>query len=193
MFYSSEKNTCYDPAYRGDYERSGAWPSDAVEISDELFAEVVLRRPPEREMQPGPDGLPILVDRPGPTAGELRTAARACINQWRDQQERAAIVFDHAGHRWDASLQVRDRLNATLGSLNAYGLPAGFFWTDADNIDVPMTQLELQALAEAHERASFARGWQIHARQRELKRQVDAANAEELASFRPDWPGTAAA
>ncbi|WP_148716683.1 DUF4376 domain-containing protein [Chitinolyticbacter meiyuanensis] len=122
-----------------------------------------------------------------------RATARAQINYWRDTQERAAIVFDHAGHRWDASLQVRDRLNATLGSLNAYGLPAGFFWTDADNIDVPMTQLELQALAEAHERAIFARGWQIHARQRELKRQVDAANAEELASFRPDWPGTAAA
>ncbi|WP_432719829.1 DUF4376 domain-containing protein [Jeongeupia wiesaeckerbachi] len=125
------------------------------------------------------------------TLESLRAAARERINVWRNQQERAVVSFPHADHRWDGGLVVRERLNTTLGTLKAFGVPAGFFWTDADNIDVPMTQLELQALYEAHERAIFGQGWKIHQRQRELKRQVDAAGAVWLRAFVPDWPVSA--
>ena len=68
------------------------------------------------------------------------------------------------------------------------GLPEGFFWTDADNNDVPITQPELVALNAAHETAITAQGFCIHARQREMKQAIDAMSRAELEAFQPGWP-----
>ncbi|BCL75378.1 hypothetical protein JHS3_11140 [Jeongeupia sp. HS-3] len=181
----------FDADQRADYEVAGTWPDDAVEISDALYRSLMAPRDDGKVMDVSPDGMPALVDPPPPApvpVDALRQLARDAINQWRDRQEQGVIQFEHAGHRWDGGLKVRDRLNTTLGTLKAYGVPDDFFWTSADNIDVPMTHLELQALYEAHERAVFYQGWQIHQRQRELKRQVDAADAVWLQTFVPNWP-----
>eukprot|EP01034_Spumella_vulgaris_P002276 gene2276-2959_t len=92
----------------------------------------------------------------------LRTAARVQIEQWRDTQEQAGLVFAHDGRAWDGGLIVRQRLQPVV-SLQA--LPTGFFWTDHDNHDASMTLQQLRDLSAAHEEALVARGFQIHARQ----------------------------
>lgn len=118
----------------------------------------------------------------------LRDAARSSVNVWRDAQEQAPLVFEHAGRRWDAGLRVRDRLRPTLNAAKQAGaLPEGFFWTDADNVDVPMTVPQLELLAEAHEAALVAHGWKIHARQRAMKQEIEAMDEVALSAFVPTW------
>lgn len=116
----------------------------------------------------------------------LRMALRDQINAWRDVQEAATIVFEHAGRRWDGGLAVRTRL---LPMLSLPALPPGFFWTDADDNDVPVDAAALAALGAAHEAAIVTQGFAIHVRQRAMKAEIDAlGDAAALQAYEPAWP-----
>ena len=116
----------------------------------------------------------------------LRMALRERINAWRDAQEAATIVFEHAGRRWDGGLEVRTRL---MPMLSLPALPHGFFWTDADDNDVPVDLPDLAALSAAHEAAIVAQGFAIHMRQRSMKAEIEALeSADALAGYTPGWP-----
>lgn len=116
---------------------------------------------------------------------DARDVARGRIEAWRDEQERSGIVFEHAGRAWDGGPAVRQRMQPMLA---LPGLPDGFFWTDADNNDVPVTLADLGALCAAHELAIIGKGFDIHKRQRLLKASVDAMeSADELQAFVPGW------
>lgn len=80
MHYSASTNTCYAAEFRADYEASGTWPADAVEITLDLYRAVVSNRPVNKIMVPGPDGLPMLADPPAPTLAEAQSAALAAID-----------------------------------------------------------------------------------------------------------------
>lgn len=117
---------------------------------------------------------------------DLIEEVRGKINGWRDAQEQAPIVFEHAGRRWDGGLVTRQRLKPVL-SLPA--LPDGFFWTDADNNKVfGLTLADLHALDAAHDAAIVAKGWAIHARQTAMKEEIDTLDANELATYIVGWP-----
>ncbi|MBU3823468.1 MAG: DUF4376 domain-containing protein [Candidatus Oceanisphaera merdipullorum] len=104
-----------------------------------------------------------------------KVAKTVLINQWRDQQERENLQFDHAGHNWDGGIDSKSRMDETLALATATGgLPDGFFWTTANNMDVPMDLAALQALASALAAARGLRGFEIHARQRQMKAEVEA-------------------
>ncbi len=108
--------------------------------------------------------------------------AHARIESWRDAQERAPIVFEHAGHAWDGGLQTRQRLQPVV-ALEA--LSDGFFWTDADNNDVPVSLADLRALNAAHEAAIVLRGFEIHAAQRAMKSALETLELAQLQAFDP--------
>ena len=119
----------------------------------------------------------------------LRDTARAAVNAWRDVQEAATIVFAHAGRRWDGGLAVRTRL---MPMLSLPVLPEGFFWTDADDNDVPVDAAALAALGAAHEAAIVTQGFVIHVRQRAMKAEIDAlGDAAALLVYAPGWPDQA--
>ena len=119
----------------------------------------------------------------------LRMALRDQINAWRDVQEAATIVFEHAGRRWDGGLAVRTRL---MPMLSLPALPPGFFWTDADDNDVPVDAAALAALGAAHEAAIVTQGFVIHVRQRAMKAEIDAlGDAAALLVYAPGWPDQA--
>ncbi|HIB0833372.1 TPA: DUF4376 domain-containing protein, partial [Escherichia coli] len=64
-------------------------------------------------------------------------------------------------------------------------LPEGFFWTDAENNDVPMKSEELIALSEAAEQAMFTKGLEIHVRQRTMKKEIEAlGDAEAILAYK---------
>lgn len=111
-------------------------------------------------------------------------SARAAIERWRDAQERASMLFEHAGREWDGGLAVRARMQP-LVALGA--VPAGFFWTDANNNDVPTDFAALQALNLAHEQALVAQGFAIHQRQRAMKEALPTLTDEQLQAFEPGW------
>lgn len=114
-----------------------------------------------------------------------RELVRDRISAWRDAQEQGAITFTHAGRTWDGGLAVRIRLKP-VAALPA--LPPGFFWTDAQDNDVPLSVAEIQALDAAHEQALIERGWAIHARQRAMKAEIEALDAAGLAAYVIGWP-----
>ncbi len=98
------------------------------------------------------------------------------IEEWRNKQENQTFQFTHAGRQWDAGLITRQRIQPVLGLSQ---LPEGFFWTDSNNVDVPVTMAYLQALAQAHEEALVIKGFEIHAQQRAMKNSVEAATSKE--------------
>lgn len=124
---------------------------------------------------------------PDPPALEsVRAQVVAKINTWRDVQEQAQIVFEWGGRQWDGGLRVRTHLQPVVALPE---LPPGFFWTDYNNEDVPVTVADVAALNAAHEAALIAQGWAIHVRQREMKTEVELlATAAEVLAYPVGWP-----
>ena len=67
MFYSKLNNAFYAPQLRSDYDKSGTWPVDAVEVPDEVYAEFSQNPPAGKHRSAGPDGLPEWEDNAPPT------------------------------------------------------------------------------------------------------------------------------
>lgn len=108
---------------------------------------------------------------------EMITAAKtekhAEINAWRNSQENASYVFTFNNHRWDYGKSTQERLSLSVQMAKANKLPAGSVWTDADNNDVPVTAGELLSLSEAIDQVMFAKGLEIHMRQRQMKEELN--------------------
>ncbi|ENG7946293.1 DUF4376 domain-containing protein, partial [Escherichia coli] len=77
------------------------------------------------------------------------------INAWRNAMEAANYTFEHNGRKWDYGKSTQTRLEPSVAAAKAGKLPEGFFWTDAENNDVPVTAEALIALSEAAEQAMF--------------------------------------
>lgn len=124
---------------------------------------------------------------------EMLTAAKqekhAEISAWRNTQENGSIIFTLNGHRWDCGKASQTRLAPVVAVAKSGALPPGFFWTDADNIDVPMTTDELTALEAAMQQNMVLQGFKIHERQRQMKEEVDAlTDYQAIKEYMVDWP-----
>lgn len=81
-FYSAKMNAFYPAAMRADYEASGSWPEDPVEVSEECFAEFALAVAPEgKQREAGPDGMPRWVQVPAPTREEQIALLSAAVER----------------------------------------------------------------------------------------------------------------
>ncbi|EGU2041524.1 DUF4376 domain-containing protein [Salmonella enterica] len=124
---------------------------------------------------------------------EMLTAAKqakhAEINAWRDAQENGSIIFTLNGHKWDCGKSSQARLAPVVAVARTGALPPGFFWTDADNIDVPMTADELTALEAAMQQNMVLQGFKIHERQRQMKEEVDKlTDYKAIQQYTVGWP-----
>ncbi|WGE29408.1 DUF4376 domain-containing protein [Edwardsiella tarda] len=117
-----------------------------------------------------------------------RRDKHAEINRWRDTQENGNYPFELDGHRWDCGKITQARLSPVVAVAHAGLLPASFFWTDADNNDVPMTADKLIALEAAMQQQMVAEGFKIHERQRQMKEAVDAmTDYAAIQRYTPGW------
>ncbi|HGA9033566.1 TPA: DUF4376 domain-containing protein [Salmonella enterica subsp. enterica serovar Java] len=151
-----------------------------------------------------PDGRQLFDDLKAGKYGEIKpftvtpdmlTAAKAVkrreINNWRDAQENGNYPFELNGHRWDCSKDSQTRLAPVAAMAKAGKLPADFFWTDADNIDVPMTSDALIALEAAMEQNMVIQGFKIHERQRQMKKELDEiTDYKAVQGYVVGWPVT---
>ncbi|EBH1914301.1 DUF4376 domain-containing protein, partial [Salmonella enterica] len=118
-----------------------------------------------------------------------RQKKRAEINAWRDAQENGSVIFTLNGHRWDCGKASQTRLSPVVAVAKSGMLPPGFFWTDADNIDVPMTTDELTALEAAMQQNMVLQGFKIHERQRQMKEEVDKfTDYKAIKDYVVGWP-----
>ncbi|EBN1942762.1 DUF4376 domain-containing protein [Salmonella enterica] len=124
---------------------------------------------------------------------EMLTAAKQAkhteINAWRDAQENGNILFTLNDHKWDCGKASQTRLAPVVAVAKSGALPHGFFWTDADNIDVPMTADELVALEAAMQQNMVLQGFKIHERQRQMKEDVDKlTDYTAIQNYLVGWP-----
>ncbi|EHT2533900.1 DUF4376 domain-containing protein [Salmonella enterica] len=126
---------------------------------------------------------------PGFILEAARQKKRAEINAWRDAQENGSVIFTLNGHRWDCGKASQTRLSPVVAVAKSGMLPPGFFWTDADNIDVPMTTDELTALEAAMQQNLVLQGFKIHERQRQMKEEVDKlTDYKAIKDYAVGWP-----
>ncbi|WP_089577329.1 DUF4376 domain-containing protein [Escherichia coli] len=119
------------------------------------------------------------------TPEKARSLKNEEINAWRDRMESASYVFEFNGHRWDYGKETQDRLEPSAAAARDGGLPEQFFWTDADNNDVPMSAEALIALSNAAQKAMFTKGLEIHVRQRTMKKEIEALDdAEAILAYK---------
>ncbi|MFV9298582.1 tail fiber assembly protein [Citrobacter amalonaticus] len=69
--YSPSENIFYAVEYKASYLTSGSWPPDAVNVSDEIFAEFTGTPPTGKMMVSGGDGLPAWGDIPSPSIDDI--------------------------------------------------------------------------------------------------------------------------
>ena len=116
---------------------------------------------------------------------QSRERKKVEINAWRNAMEAANYTFEHNGRKWDYGKSTQTRLEPSVAAAKAGKLPEAFFWTDAENNDVPMKSEELIALSEAAEQAMFTKGLEIHVRQRTMKKEIEAlGDAEAILAYK---------
>ncbi|EHV0104831.1 DUF4376 domain-containing protein [Escherichia coli] len=119
---------------------------------------------------------------------EARRMKNAEINAWRDAMEASGYVFEHRGRKWDYGKETMTRLGMSASAARGGVLPEGFFWTDAENNDVPMTADELISLSDAAGKAMFRKGLEIHIRQREMKKAIaELSDSATILAYRVGW------
>ncbi|HEA0273691.1 TPA: DUF4376 domain-containing protein [Salmonella enterica] len=122
------------------------------------------------------------------TMEKARRVKRDEINRWRDRQEDSSAVFEWNGHKWDASKASQERLSSILQLTRIANLPAGFYWTDADNNDVVVTPDDLVSINENMNVAMVMQGWKIHERQRDMKKEVDElSRVNDILNYSVGW------
>lgn len=106
------------------------------------------------------------------TTDKAREQKAREIDAWRNKQESGSVTFTWNNHSWDASKESQDRLAPVLVVAKSGQLPDGFFWTDANNEDVPVTIDDLTAIDAGMTQAMVVQGFKIHERQRKMKKDI---------------------
>ncbi|HEL8053510.1 TPA: DUF4376 domain-containing protein [Escherichia coli] len=96
------------------------------------------------------------------------------------------------GYSRDASLSSKTRIEPVMELVTSGLLPEGFFWTDADNEDIPATEELLTAIYEGMQQALVEQGFSIHERQRQMKQEIaQLETVAEIEAYEVGWGGTA--
>ncbi|ELW7418187.1 DUF4376 domain-containing protein [Salmonella enterica] len=188
-YYSPEQNTFYPTDLKKVYIDAGTFPDDVVEVDDDVWLEFAGNPPPEgKQRAAGKNGLPCWENIPLPDIEDARARKLTEVNDWRNAQENTSYIFSFNNRRWDYSKATQERLSLSVQMAKQNKLPAGFIWTDADNIDVPMAAGELLNLSDAIDQAMFTKGLQIHMRQRAMKEELSRlTDAGDVMSYIVGW------
>ena len=112
----------------------------------------------------------------------LQKAKVADVNAWRHREESSLDKVLVNNINWDADTPSRARIESVLQS--EFTPP---FWTDANNVDQPITRTQLKAITTAIAELGF----NIHARQREMKADItQRTTCESVNDYVVDWPAT---
>ncbi|EJS5188227.1 DUF4376 domain-containing protein [Salmonella enterica] len=122
------------------------------------------------------------------TPEKARRMKRDEINRWRDRQEDGNVSFDWRGHKWDAGKDTLARITPVLIVASAGKLPAGFFWTDANDNNVPVSAGDLTELNQEIAVAMVMQGLKIHERQQKMKLDIEElTRVNDILNYPVGW------
>ncbi len=182
-YYSfKEKGFFWQPDTESDN-----YPDDLISLTDEQYHELMQGQAEGKYIEHRKDG-PVLVDYPDQSLEDARSRKHAEINRWRNSQENSSIIFTLNDHKWDCGKASQARLAPVVAVAKSGALPPGFFWTDADNIDVPMTVDELTELEAAMQQNMVLQGFKIHERQRQMKKDIsELTKVSDILNYPVGW------
>lgn len=104
--YAYSNGIFYPLSMRADYESSGTWPSNYIELDEEVFKEFNATPPHGKRRGTSDEGVPVWVDIPNPPNSELLKLALASLNsEYQDD-------IESLNRAWLAAA-VNDGVNAT--------------------------------------------------------------------------------
>ncbi|EBH6051492.1 DUF4376 domain-containing protein [Salmonella enterica] len=163
---------------------SGLWP---VGLSVAEVPDTTANRRADISGRWGFDGEKIVDLMTTDKAREQKTRE---IDAWRNKQESGSVTFTWNNHSWDASKESQDRLAPVLVVAKSGQLPDGFFWTDANNEDVPVTIDDLTAIDAGMTQAMVVQGFKIHERQRKMKKDIsELTRVGDILDYPVGWGG----
>lgn len=110
--YSKKTNSFYPFSLKTEYQGSGTWPQDGVEIDEDTFVE--FSSPPAGKIRvAGSDGYPVWADVPPLTHGQLISAAEQMRQQLLTHAD--AVMLD-----WRTELMLGEISDANRGKLSAW-------------------------------------------------------------------------
>ncbi|MGO3909302.1 tail fiber assembly protein [Huaxiibacter chinensis] len=117
FIYSATTNAFYPLDMKEDYEASGSWPADGIEVSYETFIEFSSVNHRDKHRAPGEDGLPVWIATPPLTPDEQIAVANT---------ERNRLIFM-------ANAQINSKQwpgKAAIGRLKGEELAQYNLWLD---------------------------------------------------------------
>ncbi|HFI4442651.1 tail fiber assembly protein [Escherichia coli] len=113
--YSPSDNSFYAVSLRSLYEQQNTWPSDAVNVSNEMSFEFMAEPPDGKIRTAGDDGLPAWGDIPPPTHDELIAQAES------EKQSRIAQANEYMnGKQWPGKAAMGRLSDAEKSQYNAW-------------------------------------------------------------------------
>lgn len=100
-------------ALKTEYQESGMWPEDGIDVSDEVSAEFTGQPPVGKTIGVGADGMPAWVDIPPPTRDELISAAEQVRQQLLSNAD--SVMLD-----WRTELMLGEISDANKSKLSAW-------------------------------------------------------------------------
>lgn len=156
--YSAINNAFYAPEFRVDYEASGTWPTDGVEVTESVYDQLQLDLSKGKVLS-SENGQPVAITPPQPVVSIQSLLIGVANKRW--VVETGGIVVD--GRRVDTDRESQAQLNNSYSSLKL-GLIEDTQWKDADGNFTLVTLVELEPIAQAvaqHVRACFV-AEQVH-------------------------------
>ncbi|EKB5296944.1 DUF4376 domain-containing protein [Salmonella enterica] len=122
------------------------------------------------------------------TPEKARARKRREINNWRGNEELNNVTFEWNRHKWDAGKDTLARIAPVLIVASAGKLPSGFFWTDANDNNVPVSADDLTRLNQEIAFAMVMQGLKIHERQREMKQDIETLTGiNDILNYPVGW------
>lgn len=116
IFYSAKTNGFYPYSLVEDYTRAGAWPEDAVEITERWYSSLLVGQSAGKMITANEYGQPVMSEPTPPTAQELKVVAESKKYElMREAGEAIAILQDAA----DLGIST-DEEDASLLALRNY-------------------------------------------------------------------------
>ncbi len=170
MFYSAERNIFYPSSLKGEFESKGAWPCDAIQVSDDEVTKYMNGHPPAgMQRGAGNNGRPAWVPIPPPELDALADRKRREIDQARDATFAAGLEYTIIGEPDVIQTRPQDQINLLGLSAKAQRLIAAghtdavFTFRGLSNINHELTAVEMDKLALAaldHIESIYQRSWE---------------------------------
>lgn len=156
-YYSPSENMFYPEDLKSDYLNTGSFPTDAIEVSDDIYIEFVATEPPAGKVrQAGDDGAPIWADMLI-CIDDVKAQKIADIKAFRDAITADYIIID--GHHFHSDTNSRiQQLSLTRMGLSKQ-LSEGVMWKTKNHELIELTneiaaQFETETMA--HDMRLFA-------------------------------------